>query len=128
MVTLVTAAQVKTRLFELKGVPADRRPAGLTDAVILEYVQRLSAEIMNRLATSTAPDAGTLKRDALDGLCLDLVVIAVKRDYFGLDQATMQTLNTQETNAWRRVDAMKESPEYGTGSVAFRIAGPRGLR
>ena len=91
------------------------------------FLEKGPEQTIRRLAEfiSGAMNAGTLRRDAVDGIVLDLVLVGLRRDFFGMDPQAMQSLNTQESNAWRRLDAISETSLSGSGSSHFKIAGAR---
>lgn len=124
MAQLINADQVTDVLFTIKGFPLERRPAGLTPGIIEQRIRTTSAEILNRVGGAT-PAEGTNARDALNGLCLDLVCIGIRRDFFGLSPDAVNAINIQETNAWRRVDAMQAAPAFEGDQVRFHVGGAR---
>jgi hypothetical protein len=123
--SLITPAQVRSALFDIKGMPQERRPSGLTDPVIEERIQRASAEVLTRLGLTTTPASSTLRRSAIDGICLDLVLIGLRRDFFGLSPEAVSALNTQESNAYRRLDALVDTSASSRGGARLRISGAR---
>lgn len=116
MATLVTAQDVKDRIVAI----GETVPSGLTDGIILKKIEGVTATILNRLGLSSLPSSGTLERDVADDVCLELVVIELKRHFFGLQGDAMGALNVQWRQTLERLDFRRDD---AVGEVDSKLVG-----
>lgn len=78
---LATAQNVKDRLHVIQGI-SSQMPAGLTDAIILDYVGQANGDVLGVLGVTADPSADPVLSSAR-GAVVDLAVTRIRRDYFG---------------------------------------------
>jgi hypothetical protein len=118
---LVDVAFIRNRLDRLGN---RRLPSSVTDALLQDYVDGASAQILLAAGQKSPPSPGTVTRSALEDLCADLAVnridVAFHRDNPDMLRVLLQE---QETILAAARAAAGQQPE---GGAFIEIAGAGG--
>lgn len=112
MVRLVEYADITNRLSQ---VPGFALPSSITSERVRDYIEEATGVILNASGYDAPPVTESRQRQALDGLCVRLVINMIRMDLFSMDAAMLQVLRLE------RQDILKEA----TSMVAPVAASPK---
>lgn len=121
MASLVTEQDVKNRAWVATGVTA---PPGMTDAILLTYIEGATARILRAAALTAVPAAG-LQLDELKELCKQLVIFQLRVDFFGLSGEAMSAQSKPLEAALRALEDAVRNKAPNAGVQAKVVGGSR---
>jgi hypothetical protein len=89
MVLLIESGDVTNRLAKIQGF---RLPPTITPDRLNSYIEEASGSVLLAAAYTVAPQPETTQRQALDGLCLRMVLNLLRSDLFFNDASMLQIL------------------------------------